>query len=56
MTTKEILPMLVILIGIVMLMAGMGGRGLAAGRSILFVIAGFLLLALLFGTVVARAL
>jgi hypothetical protein len=56
MTTKEILPMLGILIAIVMLMAGMGDRGLAAGRSILFVIIGSLLLAFVFGTVVARTL
>lgn len=50
------LPAIIILIGIVMLMAGPGRKGIRAGEQIGLVIVGFLVLAILFGLVVARTL
>ena len=42
------------LLGVVMLMAQMGGHGAEATRKILVVIGGFILLALIFGLVLVR--
>lgn len=44
------------LLGLVMLMAQMGGHGTEATRKILVVIGGFILLALVFGLVLARTI
>lgn len=50
------LPITIILIGLVVVMAGMGDKGLRVGGSIVAVILAFIVLAILFGVVVARTL
>ena len=52
----KFLPAIVVLIGLVMLMAGAGRRGLRAGEQIAAVILGFLVLALVFGWLVRRTI
>jgi hypothetical protein len=50
------IPITILLIGMVVIMAGMGDKGLRAGGSIVAVILAFVVLAILFGIVVARTL
>jgi uncharacterized membrane protein len=45
-----------ILLGVVILLAEMGGHGTETTRKILFVIGGFLLMAMIFGLVLARTI
>ena len=52
---RYLVPML-LLIGVVILMAGGGGSGLRSARSLLFAVGFFLLLAIVFGWIVGRAL
>jgi hypothetical protein len=52
---KYFVPML-LLIGVVVLMGGGGRDGFRSARSILFVLGFFLLLAIVFGWIVARAI
>jgi hypothetical protein len=50
------IPAVLILLAIVYVMAGAGRKGARAGESIVLVIIAFLVLAILFGLVVARTL
>jgi hypothetical protein len=56
MSSGELIPIVLILVALVFLMAGAGNRGIKAGGSILVVIAGALVVALLWGLVLRRTL
>jgi hypothetical protein len=50
----DYLPVVLVLIGLVVLMAGAGGKGLEAGRQILLVLIGLLVLVALFSLLLER--
>jgi hypothetical protein len=52
--TKDFFPLLLLLVGAVVLMAGAGKRGVRAGGSIFLVMGVLILLAVIFGLILAR--
>ena len=56
MRSSDLIPIVLALVGLVFFMAGAGNRGLKAGSSILVVVLGAIIFALIFGVVLRRTL